>query len=426
MKYPLTTALAALLSGFLLLPQAARGTNGYWAHGHSPKSKAMAGAGAALPLDAMDAAKNPATMVLVGNRMDVGVAAFRPERGFQASNDCTDGFRCISPGDFESKNSDFYIPHFARNWMLDSSSSLGLSIGANGGMNTEYDSAIFSAVNNPGGTASSPTGIDFKQLFIGLTYSRKIADHHSFGVTPILAGQSFKVTGLEPFQAFSQDPEHVTNNSFSYASGGGLKIGWLSKITENFSAGISYQSRLWMERFDEYRGLFAEQGSFDIPPNLIGGVAWQVSPSLTLVLDAQRIFFEEVDTIANGGHALFQPGAILLGTDDGIGFGWQDMTIGKVGLQWQWRPDLTLRAGYSLADQVIPENQTLFNLLAPAVVTEHYTLGLTKFFNNIELDLSFMYAPEENVSGNNPNTGMQTRRLEMKQFEIGLNLGFVF
>ena len=53
-------------------------TNGYFAHGYGTKNKALAGAGVALPQDAMIAATNPAGMVWVGERLDVGLAIFSP------------------------------------------------------------------------------------------------------------------------------------------------------------------------------------------------------------------------------------------------------------------------------------------------------------------------------------------------------------
>ncbi len=424
--YSLLTVKQLFLFILLLFPLSAHATNGYWAHGYGAKSKAMAGSGSALPLDAMDAASNPATMVYLGNRLDMGVAAFMPDRSFTAGNDGAGNPYSIVPGTYQSGNDIFFIPHFGANRMLDDKTSLGVSIGANGGMNTEYDSAVFSPFNNPGGIASSPTGIDFKQVFLGLTYSRKISVDHSFGITPILAAQTFKVTGLEPFQHFSSDPSHVTNQGYDYSYGGGLKIGWLSKISNTFSAGLSYQTKLWMSRFEDYQGLFAERGNFDIPPNLTAGVAWEVSPTVTLAFDVQRIFFEEVKAVGNEGNMIFHPGSVLLGTNDGIGFGWQNITVGKLGGQWQWRPDITLRAGYSLSDQAISGDQALFNILAPAVVTEHFTCGLTKIFTNKEINISLMYAPAEEVMGHNPNTKPQSGALEMEQFEVEISFSFLF
>ncbi|MCB2184076.1 MAG: outer membrane protein transport protein [Desulfobulbaceae bacterium] len=402
-------------------------TNGYITHGYGAKSHSLAGAGSALPLDGMDAASNPATMVYLGDRLDAGVSAFVPSRGFSAHNDSpANGFAELNTGHYDSRNSVFFIPHFARNWMLDSKSSFGVSVGAHGGINTEFDSAVFSAFNNPAGTASSPTGIDVQQLFVGLTYSRKFLKNHSFGITPVIVGQQIKVTGLEPFRAFSDSPDHVSNNGYDYSYGGGVRVGWLSQLSDTFSVGFSYQSRLYMSSFDDYRGLFAEQGDFDIPPNFVAGLSWKMTPKLTFVADVQRILFEEIAAISNRSDLLCSPGAVILGTDDGLGFGWENISVGKFGLQWQYKPDLTLRAGYSISNQVIPEDQVLFNIVAPAAVREHYTFGLTKVIDNVEINLAFMYAPQRNIKGTNPNTGSETISLEMSQYEMEISFGFRF
>jgi long-chain fatty acid transport protein len=420
------TLYALIIISICCVPVSAKATNGYWAHGYGTKSKALAGAGAALPLGGMDAASNPATMAYLDDRLDLGLAAFYPSRGFTADNNPQPGFASLSAGTTTSRNDTFIFPHIAKNWQLDEQTSVGASIGGNGGMNTQYDAAIFSSFNNGANIATSPTGIDFRQIFLGLTYSKKISPDHSFGITPILAGQTLKVTGLEPFKAYSLYPNEVTNKGYDYSHGAGIKIGWYSRLTDKFSLGLSYQSRMWMSRFNDYQGLFAEQGDFDIPPNLIAGIAYKITPKITLVADVQRIFYGDVKSVSNASDLVFTPGSIQLGTDGGLGFGWKDMTIGKFGLQWECLPDLTLRGGYSHGNQAIASNQVLFNTLAPAANKDHFTLGLTKILNNTELNVSFMYSPEDRVYGTNPNTGTQTMNLHMDQLEVECSLGFHF
>ena len=58
----------------------ATATDGYFAHGYGVKSQGMGGVGIALPQDAIAAASNPAGMGLIGDRMDVGMTWFRPQR----------------------------------------------------------------------------------------------------------------------------------------------------------------------------------------------------------------------------------------------------------------------------------------------------------------------------------------------------------
>jgi long-chain fatty acid transport protein len=49
-------------------------TNGYLAHGYGIKSRGMAGAGVALPQEALIAAINPAGIVFVGDRLEINAA----------------------------------------------------------------------------------------------------------------------------------------------------------------------------------------------------------------------------------------------------------------------------------------------------------------------------------------------------------------
>lgn len=408
----------------IIYPTITFATNGYSAHGWGTQSKAMAGVGVALPLDNLNAANNPATMVDIGNRLDMGLSLFSPSRGYTADNNGSSTYppATVTPGDYDSDKDYFFIPHFAYNLRLDDQSSVGIVVGANGGMNTEYSNTVFSAFNNPGGSASSPTGVDLKQLFIGLPYARRLNDQHAIGIMPILGIQSFKAYGLEPFRPFSSDPDHVTNQGTDVAYGAGIRVGWFGQVTEQLSLGVSYQSKVYMTKFSDYKGLFAEQGDFDVPPTLVVGSAFKVSPTFTLALDVQKIFYSQVKAIGNPADLIFMPGATLLGTDNGLGFGWDDMTVVKFGMQWEYTPDLTLRAGYSHANQAIPNTQALFGILAPAVVRDHFTLGLgKKITNDSEVNVSLMYAPNEHVYGSNPNTGPQTGHIEMRQYEIELS-----
>ncbi|MGD8589315.1 MAG: outer membrane protein transport protein [Chromatiales bacterium] len=415
--------LAILASLCVSLP--AMATNGYWAHGYGPKSKSIAGACVAMSFGAMCAASNPASLSVVGNKVEVGAALFAPTRGFTANDDAmTPPYASIPPGEYESENPYFLIPHFAYNQMLDEVSSLGVAMFANGGMNTEYDSAVFSRFSPPypgyeAYQASSPTGIDLKQMFFVMSYSRMLNQQHSIGIAPVLGIQAFSAEGLEPFKMFSLHPDKVTNNGTDYAYGLGLRVGWLWRVDEQWKIGASYQTKIYMTDFDDYEGLFAEGGNFDVPANLDLGFSYRFLPDWTFAFDYQRIWYSDVPAIGNTSDLVFTPGSILLGTDNGLGFGWNDVNVYKFGVQWEYDSDLTLRAGYSYATDAFDGSQALFNILAPAVVKHHYTAGLGwKLYNDSQINVAFMYAPEESVAGTNPNTGPQTGEVWMDQWEI--------
>lgn len=443
----------SLVFATMLASPAAFATNGYFAHGYSTKEKGLVGAGVALPQDALAAATNPAGMVMVGSRIDVGVSLFSPIREYSAeggpSNGCapTGCTFSVGPQTIESENELFIIPHFGWNRMLDADSSLGLSVYGNGGMNTEYKGGTATLCTDPAGCAPTgfttlpgtfgdgTAGVDLAQLFFNVTYARKITPTSAWGASAVVAYQRFEATGLSNFGAFSSSPANLSDNSHDTSIGLGAKIGIQGEVMPGLSLGGSYQTEIKMSEFDDYKGLFAENGDFDIPATATVGLAFRPSSASVIVFDVQKIWYSKVNAVGNrfanintcapgptGGT-----GSGCLGASNGAGFGWDDMTIYKLGYEWQSSPAWTWRVGYSKGDQPIPSSEVLFNILAPAVIEQHFTFGFTTQLSKAsEFSLALMYAPEETVRGRSPFDPGQTIELTMKQYELAANWGWKF
>jgi long-chain fatty acid transport protein len=429
------TALLRSLSGGALLclcaAEAVHATNGYSPTGFGTANKGLAGAGVALPQDALAAATNPAGMVRLGHRLDVGAALFNPNRGFRANDDAqTPPFPSITPGHYDSDNDLFLVPHFGWNRPLDERSTIAVSVGGNGGMNTDYNSAVWQNFNalpgNPSSTATKPTGVDLAQLFAGFTYARQLNDRHAVGIMPILAVQRFKAKGLEPFRLLSVSPDNVTNKGYDYSWGYGLRVGWLGQLTDRLAIGASAQTRLYMTRFKDYKGLFAEQGDFDTPATIAVGLSFAATPDITIVFDWQRIFYGEVRALGNPNDAFLGPDN-LLGANDGLGFGWDNINIFKLGVQWDYSPAWTFRAGVSQADQLFDNGQALFNVLAPATIRTHASLGFTyRMSKQNAITVAYTRAFNKKIRGQSPFTGPQTGYVEMDQHEVEISWGIHF
>ena len=468
------------------IPVSAWATNGYFSHGWGTKSKAMAGVAAALPQDTLVAATNPAGMAFIGNAMDIGVSFFSPSpRGYEANNDFATqgGFPTgpfVTPGEYDSSGDWFLIPSFGYNHAIDNQSTIGVSIYGNGGMNTEYEERppfenfaafpnqlavqnpsqaptgtiaspsglLFTATNppapvtgpvsapnnaNPNGvfTATTPTGINLEQLFIEIPYTLKLGQgKQSIGIAPVFAIQRFEATGLQPFQQLSVRPDKVSNNGWDYSYGAGLHFGWYGEINDRLALGASYRTTVWMTKLSEYGGLFADDGSFNIPAMFELGLAYKAQPNLTLAFDYQHIFYGEVDAIANSNDADLSQcqGAAkpsyCLGAESGVGFGWDSMDVFKLGLKYDASEKLGLFGGVSYnTDFLKTSRQALFNILAPATIRWHLTLGATyRHSDKDSFNLSFAYMPKETVSGTSPSlTQTQTGSIYMQQMDIELS-----
>jgi len=435
--------LAIAVSGILASP-AVNATNGYFSHGISTKEKGLAGAGTAYSQDSMAAATNPAGMAFVGERLDVGLQLFSPSpRSYTVTGTPQPPGPTLpfgsainaQPGvEVESDNDLFIIPHFGYNWQLNSDSTVGVSVYGNGGMNTEYP-----ASSTPGGAGTFGTGtagINMAQLFVNVSFAKKLNNKHAFGGSVILVGQRFIASGLEAFSSFSSDPNNMSGNRKSDSFGAGLKFGYQGEVSKGIRVGVAYQSKISMTEWDEYKGLFAEGGDFDIPSTYSVGASFDVGSSGVIVADIQQINYSDVASISNPVNNLltncipagFNPsdptagaaGAGCLGNAAGGGFGWEDMTIFKIGYQMDINQKHTVRVGFSHGDQPVPEDQTFFNLLAPAVIEDHITAGWTmKIGANQEFNLAAMFAPSNSVKGDNPIDGGSTQiEIEMSQWDI--------
>jgi len=413
--------LTIVLALFVVLCSSAYATNGYFAHGYGSKYMALAGAGVALSLESLAAATNPAAMVFLGNRIDLSVSLFSPDREYTVTGGPSGfpGTFGLLPGTIESGTKSFIVPSFGGNWMITDNISVGLSVYGNGGMNTDYDTSPF--------YGASPTGVNLVQIFVAPTVAVKLAPQHGIGVTPIFCYQYFKADGLEAFGNFSSDATKLTGKGNNSSTGYGVRVGYLGQWSRYFSVGASYQTKINMEDFDDYAGLFAEQGSFDIPASWTVGAAVSPIDRVTLVFDVQQILYSDVKSISNP----FDPAdffrGILLGSDEGAGFGWEDTTIFKGGIQWMSGAGWTWRAGYSYGEQPIPETEVLFNILAPATIEQHLTFGFSKTIGRTqEFSATVMYCPPKSVTGSNPMEvpGLQTIELNMKQWQFSLSFSF--
>ncbi|MCL1037011.1 outer membrane protein transport protein [Shewanella submarina] len=432
------TIRASMLLASMVMVTPALATNGYFGHGYGTKNKGLAGAGAALPQDAMIAATNPAGLVFVGERLDLGLAVFSPMRSYEVGG--LTAMPVMPPefplaeGKVDSDSEYFVIPHFAGNWMLDKDASLGIAVYGNGGMNTDYPG---SASGGMGTFYAGPAGVNLEQLFINGSYARKLSGTSSFGISAVFAYQRFKATGLASFGAngLSVDATKLSDNGTDTSTGLGFKLGWQGELLDNLTLAASYQSEMKMTEFEDYSGLFAEGGDFDIPASWTLGLAYQLSSSDVLVFDVQQIFYSDVAAVANPvmpalGLCMQPPfgagdAGRCLGADNGPGFGWEDMTVYKLGYQWavSSMPGYLWRAGYSYGEQPIPESEVMFNILAPGVMEQHFTLGMSKSLDDSELTLALMYSPETTVRGINPTVASSNQQiqLQMSQWELELS-----
>lgn len=444
-------------------------TSGYFSLGYGAKSNSMAGATLATPQDAFAGAINPAGMALVGKRLDLSLKAFNPNRNASLDTTAIGGNFEVSD---ESARKWFFIPTVGFTLPINDDLWFGFTAYANGGMNTSYSrnlydetAAVLGAYSVGGATAAATVpegmrtgtpntgelGVDLAQVILAPTLAFKIHPKHSIGVSALLAVQSFEAKGLGNFQCFTptgatNNPsacsvggrqaategfvgsQYLTGNDRDWAYGIGVRVGWVGEILPEVTLGAAWTSKIYMTQFDDYKELFANGGRFDIPSHFQMGLAVRPVDDLQLSFDYQRVFYSGVNAVSNAGAVAspFGPsipaGSGFLGEDNGLGFAWKDINIYRLGLQYNHNEKLTFRAGYSWNDSPIPNNEIVFNVLAPAVNTKHASVGFSYSPNkSTEWSLTYVHAFHRNQTQNVSALGVPA---SISMYQHSIEVGF--
>lgn len=372
----------------------ASATNGYFVHGYGIKAQGQAGVSIAQPQDALAAANNPAGTVWIGDRLDIGATLFSPDRSTEI-----EGNGAGANGKYDGNEKKYFLlPEVGYSKQLNERLGVGISVYGNGGMNTDYKENPYAAFGSTGSA-----GVDLAQLFITPSIAYKFTERQSIGVGVNLVYQRFAAKGLSAFANpfFSADADNLNERGHDTSTGWGLRLGWQGQLTDDLTLGLTWSSKIEAKEFDRYAGLFADGGSFDIPENYGIGLSYKVTPALTVAADVQEIKYGSVRSIANEFDVQSVFAGDNFGSRNGPGFGWQDVTVYKLAVSYALSPELTLRGGISHADQPVQKGQTFLNILAPGVIQDHLSVGLTWAPTpDGELSLAYTHGFEETVNGN--------------------------
>jgi len=423
--------IAALLA-IAGLSTSAFATNGYFAHGIGIKAKAMGGAGIAYAEDGLGIASNPATLTQAQPGFSLGVSVFAPDRSSSLLGGTNGGANI--PGGIGEQGANhegpFLIPEFAYARHGENGFSYGVAVYGNGGMNVDYGKAIYDMTGDR-------TYANLEQLFIAPTIAKKINAQHTLALSLNIVYQTFEAGGLDMFTCYTPGGNCVlgtgaadpANKGKDSSTGLGVRFGWTGQFTKDFSMGAYYQPKTRMKKFDDYKYLFAEHGKFDIPEHYGLGIAYSVTPQTIMLFDVVQINYSKIKALGNKNN--HNPANTFLGEDDGKGFGWSDMTVYKLGIRHQMNDRMVLRAGWNYGKQPIAADQLDFNLLAPAVVEQHLTLGMTyKLDSGAQVSAHYMHAFKKKLDGVAMGTGsggtIHVNALQMNQDELGIQYSWKF
>lgn len=404
-----------------LHPSSGWSANGMVAPGNGTTQLGLAGAGTAMAQDAAATLRNPAAGAWMGDAMTADLGIVVPVGGYEASSvgsGSITGLFQIAPGRDTSVSGVFPSPAFARNWRLNDSQAWGLGVTAAGLKTLSQGNSAALARGIPGfeahcdgdfgggdplagtidtsgfcGRSGPALGVDLTQILVSAHWAYRPRPDIAVGLAPVFAFQRLNVRGIGAFADFSNYPDKTTDNKSDYSYGGGLRLGLLWEIASGVGLGMAYQSRIYTSEFDRYRGVIIG-GVLDFAPIYNLGLQIHVAQGQRLLFDVEHIRYADIKPLGQRvdpqrfTDGCFVPRLLTrslpnvppldacLGGPDGPGFGWENITVYKLGYQFQ-HGRLTLRAGYSLGGNPVGDDQTLSAAFAPAVTEQHAAMGLS-------------------------------------------------
>jgi len=435
-KLKLVTALGCAMG--IAAPASVFATNGMFLIGQGTKSRAMGGVGITQSHDIMTSAANPATMTqLKTNRFDMGGDIFTLK---------SDAYMGESPDNLREKSKPDHLTIADGVYMFpglgasfkDGDITYGFTMVPVGGGGSRYNKNLFNCANATPTDCNEKLGVSLAIMNINPSIAYKIDEQNSVGATLIIGLQVFKAYGLGKFTTFTQtqdDTAKLTNQGTDISYGAGIRLGWLGNFMQNkLTLGAAFTSKTYMSKFDDYSDLFAEQGDLDTPGNIGLGVSYAVSDELMLALDVNYVMYEDVASISNPGpdpRSTTGPFPVdratnALGADQGLGFGWDNQTVFKLGVVYQYNPKWTLRGGWNYGKSPLnEETDILFSTVAPAITQNHLTMGATYQWDT-DMELSFSYIRAFEFEQRGPTYINDTGGFTMEQDIIGASFGMNF
>lgn len=147
--------------------------------------------------------------------------------------------------------------------------------------------------------------------------------------------------------------------------------------------------------------------------------------TVDLSVEHEHIFYSQIASVANGQNVSLLGGP-LLGASGGSGFGWKDMDVYRIGAQWRAMDQLTLRTGFSHATDFTNDSNLMINILAPATVKDHASIGASYDITPAwDVAVGYTHAFSQSFTANaNPFSTNQSIKLQMDQDDVTFGVNY--
>ncbi len=192
-------------------------------------------------------------------------------------------------------------------------------------------------------------------------------------------------------------PWHAPLPVADSSHGTGLELGLRTPLARTVDLFAAFRSRVDMDGFRNFRGIYGNPGDMDIPAHVEFGMAWQALPRTELRVGVERVKYSDIRPFVS--RALPRHLLAVLGDATSPNFSWQDLDIYSVAVGHRFAGANSLSVRYSTGQQPRPTSPMLAQILMEDA--PDYSVGLSFMHQTAALQwhLTANYAPAEFILG---------------------------
>jgi len=309
-----------------------------------------------------------------------------------------------------NEHSVIILPLFAEQLLVEPESYLRLEV--------DWQFSDESLINNIDPMANSGRlGLERRLISPGLLH--RLNDNQVIGVSAVFATQSYGVSRLGLHSYNQSVPANLRPSIYDpyqeTGYGAGVSLALRSEITDGITVDAGFRSRIDMDEFANYRGVYSQPADLDIPARARIGLAFQASDRSWLNVSVERVLYSEVGAFASTN--LPRRFLSLLGDSTSPTFSWDDLTVYSVGWAWADSKGASLHIDFSSRSQPSPSSRILSRALDSDLAQNAITIGYNRQMSmNSRFNINAAYAPAEYAFGGNV-LGVTTDQLS-QDFEL--------
>jgi hypothetical protein len=253
-------------------------------------------------------------------------------------------------------------------------------------------------------------GSSFERSYFSPGVQHKVGDGGILGVSAVVAYQRFSAANLGLFAASTPEQgARFLHSSYPAVDAGytpfqesgygtGVRLAVRQEVVSGIELDAGFQSRIDMEEFAAFRGVYSQPADLDIPARARVGLALQANDRSWLSFAVERVLYSDISAFPS--RHLPNRFLSLMGDSTSPAFNWEDLTVYSVGFTWsdgadqQWHIDLSTRTQPSPSSALL--SRAIDGDLADSAMVVGYS---RRTGDRSRLDLNAAYAPSEYAFG---------------------------